>query len=159
MRTSTIRKLAASVALGLAVHSPAFAEDIDLFTDNNTGAQVAPNILIVLDNSSNWSANNQQWTDPNGVISPFKQGQSELRALRNLMNDANINESINLGLFMFSSGNPADSGYPRFHVRNMTPTNKNAFKEMIGEDAGCVNGPNSLNGTTNCIFKNFDTPS
>ncbi len=159
MKPSFIRALAAGACLTFAVAGLARAEDIDLFTSGPPNAANAPNILIVLDNSANWSANNQGWTDPNGIISPFKQGQSELRALRNLMDDTNINTGVNIGLFMFASGAPQDTGYPRFHIRNMTPVNKAAFKEMIGADSGCVNGNNSLNGTPNCLFKNFDTPS
>jgi type IV pilus assembly protein PilY1 len=159
LKTHFSRKLGAALALSVAFSTPAFAEDIDLFTDSGVSAATAPNILIVLDNSANWNANNQGWTDPNRIINPFKQGQSELRALRTLMDDTNINEAVNIGLFMFTSGNPADSGYPRFHIRNMTPVAKNAFKEMIGPDSGCVDGANSLNGTPNCIFKNFSSSS
>ncbi len=138
--------------------SPARAEDIDLFTNPASINGVAPNILIVLDNSANWNANNQGWTDPISGISPFKQGQSELRALRTLMDDPVMNDGINFGLFMFNSGSP-DSGYPRFHIRPMNATNKAAFKELIGPVTGCVDGPNSLNGTPNCIFKNFSSSS
>ena len=159
MKPSFIRALAAGACLTFAVAGLARAEDIDLFTSGPPNAANAPNILIVLDNSANWSSNSQGWTDPNGIISPFKQGQSELRALRNLMNDTNINEGVNIGLMMFATGAPADTGYIRYAIRNMTPVNKSAFKEMIGNDAGCVNGANSLNGTPNCLFKNFDTPS
>jgi len=157
--TFAVRVLCACLAAALTLAAPARAEDIDLFTNPAPpGDGAGPNILIVLDNSANWNANNQQWTDPISGISPFKQGQSELRALRTLMDDPMMNERINFGLFMFNSGNP-DSGYPRFHIRPMNDTNRAAFKELIGPVSGCVNGPNSLNGSPNCIFKNFSSAS
>ena len=141
-----------TLLLSLFLHAPAHAEDIDLFTRATaTGATTRPNILIVFDNSANWSAANQQW--PGGI----KQGQAELRALRNLLNE--VDDGVNIGVMMFTpgSGSNRDGGYVRYHVRQMTPTNKAALQELIGTET-CVNGPNSLNGTPNCIFKNFDDP-
>ena len=46
----------------------------------------------------------------------------------------------------------------------MNPLNKAAFQELIGDTRPgntntCVNGSNSLNGTPNCLYKNFNTPS
>lgn len=38
-----------------------FAEDIDLFKGGGTLDPAPPNVLIYLDNTSNWSANNQAW--------------------------------------------------------------------------------------------------
>jgi len=158
--TFSIRVLCASLATSLMLSPLARAEDIDLFTNPAAPPGIAPNILIVLDNSSNWNRNDQGWTDPLTGINPFKQGQAELRALRTLMDDPLMTEGINFGLFMFNSGGSGepDSGYPRFHIRPMNQVNKDAFKELIG-DASCVDGPNSLNGSPNCIFKNFSTAS
>jgi type IV pilus assembly protein PilY1 len=157
--TSPVRVFCAALAAALTLTPTAMAEDIDLFTNPSANAGTEPNILIILDNSANWSRNDQAWTDTISGISPFKQGQSELRALRTLMDDPIMSDKINLGLFMFASGAPNDSGYPRFHMRPMNATNRNAFKELIGPVSGCVNGANSLNGTPNCLFKNFDDPS
>ena len=70
MKPSFIRALAAGACLTFAVAGLARAEDIDLFTSGPPNAANAPNILIVLDNSANWSANNQGWTDPNGTFRP-----------------------------------------------------------------------------------------
>ena len=61
----------------------AAAEDIDLFVSSASTASTNPNILIVVDNSSNWSAANQHW--PNNM----KQGESELRAIRTLIGELN----------------------------------------------------------------------
>lgn len=143
---------ALALALGIASFG-ARAEDIDLFAQASpAGAAARPNILIVIDNSANWSAANQQW--PGGL----KQGQAELRALKNLLGE--VTDKVNVGLIMFTSGSGSNpnGAYVRFHVRQMTPTNKAALQELIGDDT-CVNGPNSLNGTPNCLYKNFDDPS
>ncbi|HEX6295154.1 MAG TPA: PilC/PilY family type IV pilus protein [Burkholderiales bacterium] len=107
-------------------------------------------MLIIIDNSANWSSASQQW--PGG----FKQGQSELRALRTVAGELTAN--INFGMMMFTEGSglSAPGGYVRFHMRPMTDENKLAFQELIGADSGCIDGPNSLNLTPNCIYKNFD---
>jgi type IV pilus assembly protein PilY1 len=157
-----IRRLISTVlamTLGAAASSVVRAEDIDLFVGTSAAAGSRPNVLVVIDNSANWSRNDQGWADPNGLISPFKQGQSELRALRTVIGD--LNDTINFGLMLFTPGATGSKvptgpgGYVRFHVRQMTAGNKIAFQELIGPDSGCADGANSLNGTPNCIFKNF----
>jgi Tfp pilus tip-associated adhesin PilY1 len=125
----------------------ACAEDIDLFTSGPPNASSAPNILIILDNSANWARNDQAWAIG-------KQGEAELKALYTIMDDPNINTGVNIGLMMFTSGGP-DGAYVRYAIRNMTATNRAAFKEMIGT-AACPTANNSLMGTPNCILKNFN---
>ncbi len=157
MRALTRKILSTSLVAALCFARPALSEDIDLFTSPSTTAQTAPNILIVLDNSSNWARNDQGW--PIG-----KQGQSELLSLYKILGDSStVNTNINLGLMMFGSGNPADGGYVRFHVRNMTDANRAAFRELIGTDtdphfggAACPAGNNTLTGGPNCILANFN---
>ena len=60
-------KLARNAAAGmllalasLAVPAPALAEDIDIYQPNERGG--APNVMFLLDNTSNWSAQLQAWT-------------------------------------------------------------------------------------------------
>jgi len=155
--------LSAATAAALAVVGPSslYAEDVDLFLGAAASISSNPNVLIVIDSSANWSSASQHWAG--GV----KQGQSELRALRTLVNE--LNGSINLGLMLFTpgSGSNKDGAYVRYDIRPMTdgtepgnptppPNNKGPLIELIG-DGSCVDGPNSLNGTPNCIFKNFDS--
>ena len=141
---------AAALCMALAMLCAAcHAEDIDLFSRPASAASgVRPNILIMLDNSANWSAANQKW--PGGI----KQGEAELRSLRNLV--AELKDNVNVGLMMYTagSGQNKNGGYVRFAMRQMTAANRAALQELIGDDT-CVNGSNSLNGTPNCIFKNF----
>ena len=147
------RLISTVLALALGTASPASvdAEDIDLFVGSSPAAAGSrPNILVVIDNSANWSAASQHWAG--GV----KQGQSELRALRTMVGE--LTDSINLGLMLFTpgSGSNKDGAYVRYHVRQMLAGNKVALQELIG-DGSCVDGSNSQNGTPNCLFKNFDT--
>jgi type IV pilus assembly protein PilY1 len=155
MKRNRRRLLSTTLAVALAAAAPSSlnAEDIDLFIGGSpTSAAARPNVLIVIDNSANWSAASQHWA---GGI---KQGQSELRALKTVVGE--LTDSVNLGLMLFTpgSGSNKDGAYVRYHVRQMTAGNKGALQELIG-DGSCVNGPNSLNGTPNCLFNNFDSPS
>lgn len=127
------------------------AEDIDLFVGSATSTTaMRPNVLIILDNSANWSAASQHW--PGGV----KQGQSELASLRTVVGEAS--DRVNLGLMLFTpgSGTNPDGAYVRYAIRQMDATNKAAFQELIGTST-CTDGSNSLNGTPNCLYKNYDT--
>jgi type IV pilus assembly protein PilY1 len=146
---STLFTAAAAAALAL---SPAAlqAEDIDLFVSAAAATSAAnPNILFVIDNTANWNSASQHWVGVNGE-NPFKQGQSELRALRTVVQEAT--DRVNIGLAFFHSGDPKGL-YIRYAVRPMTATNKANLAALIG-DASCVNGTNP-NGTPNCIFNNF----
>jgi len=59
MKTLSFRLVVAILAV-IVLHSRAAAEDIDLYAGG--GSSAAPNVLFYLDNSSNWSANNQAWS-------------------------------------------------------------------------------------------------
>ncbi|HXV12306.1 MAG TPA: PilC/PilY family type IV pilus protein [Burkholderiales bacterium] len=153
MKRICCQLLRVAIAIALAVGLPPslHAEDVDLFLGAASGINTTrPNVLIVIDNSANWSAASQHW------VGGVKQGQSELRALRTLVGE--LTDSVNLGLMLFTpgSGSNPNGAYVRYHVRQMTAGNKGALQELIG-DGSCADGPNSLNGTPNCIFKNFDT--
>lgn len=142
---------AVTFALTASPVQQAAAEDIDLFV--GAAANTAnPNVLIILDNSANWSAANQHWSNN------YKQGQSELRALRTLVGE--LSDKVNFGLMMLTPGGGGsndDGGYIRFHLRPMTAANITAFQELIGPDTGCNDGANTLNGSANCLYKNFQT--
>ena len=151
-KPSWSRKTAAALAAALALAPAAVvnAEDIDLFVSAATAtAAQNPNVLFIIDNTANWNAANQHWVGPNGE-SPFKQGQSELRALRRIIQEAN--DKVNIGLMMFHAGSPKGTAV-RYAVRTMDATNKANLAELIG-DENCVDGTGA-NGTPKCIFKNF----
>ncbi|MBX9811403.1 MAG: hypothetical protein K2Y16_07315 [Burkholderiales bacterium] len=149
------RLLSIALVAALGAMPPSFvgAEDIDLFVGSAPSTAVTrPNVLVIIDNSANWAAENQHW--PGGV----KQGESELRSLRAVVSEAT--DKINLGLMLFTPGSGTNKagGYVRYALRQMTAANKAALQELIG-DGSCADGANSLNGTPNCLFKNFNSAS
>lgn len=138
----------APIALSLSLMAAmpaAHAEDIDIYT-SNAGSVNNPNILIVLDNSSNWSAANQNWpTDSNPPVDCGndcnKQGYYELKAMRELIlgleenyGDASGNVPINVGLMMFNNSTASrDGGYVRSAVVPMTPANRAALVARLDQ--------------------------
>src|SRR2546428_6846736 len=128
----------ASVLLAWA--APAMAaidlvgDDTDLFTLNPNIPSQIPNVLVILDNTSNWAAANQGW--PN-VIDPacttgfltsssIKQGNAEGCALFKTI--ANLNEQVNVGLMMYEA-RASDGGYFRFSLLPPNNANPNGFPQ------------------------------
>lgn len=107
----------------LAFAPPAMAafdpvnDDTDIFLANPNVPAERPNVLIILDNTANWNA-------------PFS---NEKAALVSVVNG--LDDRFNVGLMMFpetGGGNDTvDGGYVRFHVRQMTSTNKTALATMV----------------------------
>lgn len=122
--------------------STVLADDIDIFTGDSGGLSADPNVLIVLDNSSNWAANNQGWpTDSSPPVNCGndcnKQGYYELKAIRTVLqklsaNNTKGNISVNLGLMMFNNSNAARKGvYVRSAIAPMTSANLTALTTKI----------------------------
>jgi type IV pilus assembly protein PilY1 len=123
----TMRKFLASLA---AVSALVFAggalsqtfdpvgDDTDIFLANPLLEATRPNVLIMVDNTANWST-------------PFA---TEKAALVNTVNNM-VTEAFNVGLAMFNeTGGDNDAirgGYIRFAVRQMTPTNKARLVSMV----------------------------
>lgn len=113
------------------------AEDIEIFSNDDFSIVGKPNVLLVLDNSSNWSRQSQKW--PGGLT----QGQSEVRAIKNVINSLEEN-SINIGLMEHSTdgnANTNEGGYLRYHIRPLT-------NEVKAE----------LSGHLDTIFNNINSP-
>ena len=100
MKRSTPHALPALLLCAAAALAPArsAAEDIDIFTGAGAGSNANPKILIVLDNTSNWSRMNQKW--PDGLA----QGQSEARAIDTVL--GSVGSEVNLGLMEFVTAIP-----------------------------------------------------
>lgn len=140
-RTRLITLLLSS-ALALLTFKAA-TEDIDIFSIDEDSAANKPNVLIVLDNSANWSRQSQQW--PGGLA----QGQSEARAIKAVLSRLADN-SVNLGLLEFSTEGASadqDGGYVRHHIRPV---------------AGSMTDPSSNRGALAAkldrIFNNINEP-
>jgi len=125
------------MALSLALNPLAtIAEDIDIFTGTSAGASQRPNVLIVLDNTSNWARQSQQW--PGGV----QQGQAEVRSIKAVLDS--IGSEINVGIMEFVINGNANNigGFIRFPILPMDATNKAALKAEMDEIFGDINGTN-----------------
>jgi type IV pilus assembly protein PilY1 len=111
------------------------AEDIDIFV-GGSGVATKANVLIVIDNTSNWSAQNQHW--PDGLA----QGQSEVRAIKNVIGTI-TDASINIGLMAYvtGSGSGNDGGYIRQAVEAMDADNKVLFSQKLDTIFNHINDP------------------
>lgn len=148
-----ISQLMLCLTLALTAQS-GFSDDTDIYdrpAGSSSNSNLNPNVLVIIDNSANWASASQHW--PDGI----KQGEAELNALRTVVSE--LTSGTNLGLMMFTegSGTAPAGAYVRFRVRPMNITNKTALSELIGYPSGCTDGLNSLNGTPNCILKNFNS--
>jgi len=114
---------------------PSAAEDIDIFTGASGGTGADPKILIVLDNTSNWARQSQQW--PGGLA----QGQSEARAINTVL--GSISSDVNLGLMEFVTGGNANDtgGFIRQAVLPMTDANKSTFSTRLAAIYNNINDP------------------
>ena len=121
---------------------PARSMDIDIFNAQNT-AGAAPNVLIVLDNTSNWARQNQHWP---GRI---QQGQAEADAIKTVIQS--LPGSINIGLLEFVTGGPAtdNGGYVRYAI------------SPVGQTQGTAAATNRANfsSTLTTIFNNVNSPN
>jgi hypothetical protein len=113
----------------------AAADDIDIFTGMSGGTSVNPRILIVLDNTSNWSRQSQQW--PGGL----QQGQSEARAIRTLL--PSLGSTVSMGMMEFvTGGNAGDTGgFIRSAIRPLDPDAKTSFSGKLDTIYGNVTSP------------------
>ncbi len=114
----------------------AAADDIDIFTGASAGNNINPRILIVLDNTSNWARQSQQW--PGGL----QQGQSEARAIRNLL--TTLDSTVSLGLMEFVTGGNAndDGGFIRSAIRPLDNSAKTSFTSQLSTIYDNINSPN-----------------
>ncbi|EKE18127.1 MAG: hypothetical protein ACD_10C00115G0001, partial [uncultured bacterium] len=112
------------------------AEDIDIFVGTTAGGSSGnPNVLIVLDNTSNWARQSQQW--PGGE----QQGQSEADAIKTVI--ATLDDRINVGLMEFvTSGNANNNGgFVRYAIRPMNASNKSTLSTTLTTIYNDINSP------------------
>ena len=131
------RTIAAACAavLALAGTPNLMAEDVDIFTSGG-GQTAKPNILIILDNSSNWSAtlgNNScmSTATPPGIggnMDANTKFAAEMCALYKVV--ATLSADVRMGLMMFTESGNAGA-YVRFALRDMNDTNKDALQRML----------------------------
>ena len=161
--------LAAIAGIGVAiVVKPAWAEDIDIFTTAG-GAGNTPNVLFVIDNTTNWSAalSSVCYYKENGVVQDGKAGRPgplpidggslakkfdlERCALYNVIDGIKVNSDgsalFNVGFMLFNEGTPG--AYPRKAFTPVSTTNKVLLKLFLksldrSADSGQSAGASSL---------------
>ncbi|OGA18886.1 MAG: hypothetical protein A3I63_09565 [Betaproteobacteria bacterium RIFCSPLOWO2_02_FULL_66_14] len=127
-------KHSALIALLAVTAAPALAavdlvgDDTDLFTTNPNVPSSIPNVLIILDNTSNWNAANQGWpaivdAECNAFLTNMgtKQGDAEICAIYKVTKRLNAN--VRVGMSMYADSSNA-AGYVRFPMLAMTDANK-----------------------------------
>ena len=119
---------ACALALGIATSTAFAGEDIDIFAAG-AGVTPKPNVLILLDNSSNWSAT----LGPNSCFPATSDTKfhAEVCALKTILDDPAFGANVRLGLMMFTETG-ANGGYIRYNIHDMTAANKAAFSSMVG---------------------------
>jgi len=109
--------------------TPAYAvfdpvnDDTDIFLANPNIAAQRPNVLLMLDNTANWSRN----------VAGQAIFINEKAAIATVA--ANLSDQFNVGLMLYvetGAGNDSvDGGYVRFHVRQMTTANKTVLANIV----------------------------
>ncbi|WP_028101197.1 pilus assembly protein [Pseudoduganella violaceinigra] len=147
------KKLLTAVAASLGACAtllsfPAGADDIDIFTGASAGTSINPRILIVLDNTSNWSRQAQKW--PGGLT----QGQSEVRAIKSAI--GGLDDKVNVGLLEYvTAGNANDNGgYVRFNIQPMSAAARTAFNAKLDTIDGNITDPNEKRNS-NTMYGNL----
>jgi len=141
----TFRQIAAILGTTLSFMTgavPAHAEDIDLYTGGVVDGG-RPNVIFILDNSANWSANNgaANCTYDDGGAAPSSQGKKmgiEQCALNNaiyalqpaLVNGVEQPSKYNIGFMFFNEGS-VSGGYPRKALLELNRANATALLTMI----------------------------
>ena len=136
------------VSLGFAAWpGAAIAEDTDLFMSVPPNTDPAnPNVLIILDNSANWSA----------TLAGGTKFSAEIAALDTVL--GGLNDQFNVGLMLFGETGSGNQGpvtsYMRYAVRTMDATNRPALQSLItGLDQNTDKGSNAPYGLS--LFETF----
>lgn len=137
-----ILKLVRCFAIGMLLAAPfTHAEDIDLFTGVDTASSDLPNVLIVIDNTANWST-------------AFT---AEMAALAATVNSLE-NDKFRIGFMMYTetgSGNSnPDGAYVRAAVRTMSAANKALYENLVLDFD--VNDDKSNNGKLGLTMSEVD---
>lgn len=106
------------------IAASAQTEDIDIFAGTSSTNVTLPNVIFVLDNTSNWSRQSQQWPDGD------TQGEAELEAIVKTLEGAV--GKINAGLMMYETlSGENDGGYTRIDLQPLTPASFLVMKGIL----------------------------
>jgi len=119
------------------------AEDIDIFTGASGGSSGNPNVLLVVDNTSNWSRASQDWPDE------ATQGAAEMQAIKTVVGQ--LDASVNVGLMVWTRAGKG-GGEIRFPVLPMTATNKAALQAVAQSIYDNITDPKNK-GPSNAAYE------
>jgi type IV pilus assembly protein PilY1 len=128
----------------VVVGTVARAEDIDIFAGTTNVDTNLPNVIFVLDNTSNWSRSSQKW--PGSIV----QGQSEVQAIKTAL--AGQVGKLNVGIEEYITGGSSgdtDSGYVRFQLQALTSTSVVALDAILDQIYGNINDPTEKRSSSN----------
>src|SRR5690348_13021351 len=134
MKISTLAiGISLSAMVGVFAPPTARADDIDIFIGENTSA-AAPNVIFLLDNTSNWSRQANQWGTNYFDGSKQSQGQAELDAIVQVIAQINAKgKKVNFGVAMLTDNTTPYGGFIRFGARDMSvAANFQAFYNIMG---------------------------
>ncbi|HZR35674.1 MAG TPA: PilC/PilY family type IV pilus protein [Nevskia sp.] len=127
--------IALLLLLGLCT-PPSRADDTDIYAGAANGGAGEPVVMFMLDNTANWSKNDQKIPDLSGSTKTAS-GQIEAQAIQNVLLAQQTAIMAGLSMFTTSSlsagGSKIDSGgYIRFGARDMTssPSTSTNFKVL-----------------------------
>ena len=120
-------------------------DDTDIFLANPAFAQVRPNVLLVIDNSANWS---QATHLPDPWATKWGGIQQSIIAIAN--DPTIVNSDFNVGLAFLGAesgtgNNNTGGSYIRYGIRQMTGTTSDAttnlgrFVQLVGAQYGMRN--------------------
>ena len=161
------RSAAVTALIYLVLSAPlVVAEDTDIFASGLSSTATAPRILVVLDNTSNWARQSQQWPSrrvclifPNGVLIQPTGGQLsgdyrragpaiEVAALKAALADAKVLADANgfvpkIGILEFTTRGTAnqDGGYVRLHMSSFDSVQEARTNATLEEIYSQINAP------------------
>ena len=141
-----IRNLFSSLAITLGIlSSGAGAQDIELFSGTNPASSAIPNVLIILDNTSNWNGKLQ-----NGQSAWDPELQALATSIQGLV-DQGFGDKIRVGMMMFAAGT-TDGGYVRYAIRQMTSPNATQLKQAAQTIRAIQFGNGNPEGSNNPTY-------
>jgi type IV pilus assembly protein PilY1 len=105
-----------------------------VFTASQCSAASLPNVIFVLDNTSNWSRQSQQW--PGGLV----QGQSEVAAIKSAL--APLVGKLNVGIVEYATGGSTEdnnAGYVRFGLQELNVSSLARLNAVLDEIYTSIN--------------------
>lgn len=132
----TVKAAALCYCLAI-VHSSAMADDIDIFTTSPGLVAAAPNVMFLLDNSTNWASSEDNTcaaspspcptlaAAPGNAVPAYntskKVGGNELNSMLIALSSlyTSNNKNISVGLATFTEKGSNQYGYVRFGARNI----------------------------------------